>query len=338
MLKFSNNCDSVALSNIFIDSYQSFSFHRAHIQQAMSMVRDIVPTLPKEAGRYMGLEVEMEQIKFAPGVETVFEEELYDPCIPASLFFRTVEDHSLRENGLEFVSKTGLTKDQIIFGLQHLFTTDVFKVPPKNSIRTSVHVHVNIMDMTMGQFKSMLLFYLFLEPYMFKISGQRYRNIFCQPVVNSSMPIYALLASTGNHSFLASLGVWTKYSALNLACARTMGTVEFRHHCGASSSKEISNWMCFIDLLFEVAKDYTNPEQLLKTILLHIHNETFDNFMSTTFNIPFEGYDEHTKTVLSELVDRSQINYDELSDSTRTKKKSLSYSITNTSEPVYATF
>lgn len=128
------------------------------------------------------------------------------------------------------------------------------------SERTSVHVHVDVRDLTKEQLWSMLLVYAAIEPMLFRYAGEkRKHNIFCVPFCSSSTYVKSKDKDFGvsiNHiMFLA-----TKYTAFNMACIKDFGTVEFRHMQGNSDPNYIFPWVMMLVLLKTFVKQHTLQE------------------------------------------------------------------------------
>ena len=144
----------------------------------------------------IGIEVEVENMwKQAPAPE---------------LYWDAKEDHSLRNNGLEFTS-IPLRGYQIEYALDYLnMLIKNSGNEPDFSPRTSIHVHLNVRDMTWSQLKVLVLLYSIFERHFFHIAGtKRESSVFCVPLYKSV-----------KHSTLSKLEhittMWSKYNALNL--------------------------------------------------------------------------------------------------------------------------
>lgn len=173
-------------------------------------------------------------------------------------------DHSLKVNGMEFVT-IPLQLKYLEVELKRLF--DNFKnKPPLISSRCSVHVHVNVRDMTPEQIINMTLLYMVFERSLFRISGDRHLSNFCVPLYSCHEMVERL--------FLDALDMvswkWYKYSALNLSPiwggeSTKIGTVEFRHMHGSTDVEEIVNWCNIITSIKRAAQKFEQEE-----ILAHI--------------------------------------------------------------------
>lgn len=196
-------------------------------------------TLPKptlhcvDPTALLGIEIEVENMK-----NNVF----------LDYYWKAKADHSLRNNGLEFTS-IPLRGNQVEHALRYLNERMCQDNKPDFSARTSVHVHLNVRDMSWKQIKSLVLLYSLFEKHFFNIAGTRRENsIFCVPL-NRSTQLKALpTLENGGYK-------WHKYNALNLGTilgdddVPTYGTIEFRHLYGTNNVELLMNWVNNILLL-----------------------------------------------------------------------------------------
>lgn len=195
--------------------------------------------------------------KFIAGLECEIE------CIPASKHtsfghFQCKEDHSLRNNGWEYVSAP-LERDALInqfVDLQKWLKLDPKK--PAFSERTSVHVHVNVSSLTLKQAKNMLLLYaLYEEPFFSMVKPERRTNIHCVPLTETHLP------GRYNANIMVLRDIWSKYAATNLTRLSDLGTIEFRHHHGTSNAEEITTWIKVLDNLWSLSRQVVIDEESL---------------------------------------------------------------------------
>lgn len=150
------------------------------------------------------------------------------------------------QNGVEFISHP-VWGTAITGALEEL--GEYFKEnPPYISFRTSIHVHVNCLDMEADALVRLMLLYLMYEPALFRLHQKwnRYYNIFCVPA-HESLGIqksYAeMISMLENQGHIADGYGLSKYSALNINPLRQLGTIEFRHMGGTDNVNEISAWV-----------------------------------------------------------------------------------------------
>ena len=178
----------------------------------------------------IGIEVEVENVRHIASFE--------------GTVWNVIEDGSLRNNGREFVSLPIEAKHAEAC-LKQLFS----KLPENRSFskRTSVHIHVNVRDMTLEEIQNMTYLYLVFEKSIFNFVGEnRHKNIHCVPLLGTTL-ITSMLKSNGlfkEHMEMA----WMKYCAYNLAPTTdgTRGTVEFRHMHGTDDIDKLMTWINII--------------------------------------------------------------------------------------------
>jgi len=171
---------------------------------------------------------------------------------------KIVEDHSLRNNGREFITKP-LTLEQSLEMFKQLHSS-IEVGQSAYSSRTSIHVHVNVLDLSLDQLKHLLLLYAYLEPVFFSFVGEkRKHNIHCVPLNWTLLPKYYPLDITG------IVENWSKYTAFNMCPVFKQGTVEFRHLYGTGNFDIYKKWLNIINNLFVFVRT-TDPSWLEENI------------------------------------------------------------------------
>jgi len=211
---------------------------------------------------------------------------------PGTLFWRLVEDGSLRNNGWEFVSipMGGQTIPAALAWLKdHLARTN-----PKLdfSERTSDHVHVNVRDLSVENLYCFLLLYLVFEPLLYEYvfnscRRNREKSIFCVPVSDGieTLDIMTLLSCLERGSKEGLLGViysWRKYAGLNLHPIRTQGTVEFRHMGGMLDVPLLCQWINLL-LALKRASQQRDPKEVLEEIKELNTTSQYSQFLQRIF-------------------------------------------------------
>ena len=182
-----------------------------------------------------------------------------------------MHDGSLRNNGVEFITKPLSFKESLnTFDILHKGLT---LGPQPFSSRTSIHVHVNMTNMTLAQLKHFLLTYALLEPVFFEVAGEtRKHNIHCVPLN------FTILPSIYSKPIQDIVKAWSKYSAFNLMPVRTQGTVEFRHLYGTDDAMVYQKWLTLIKELWDFV--YNNETTTLETLLRSEHSpQTIQNIV-----------------------------------------------------------
>lgn len=130
--------------------------------------------------------------------------------------------------------------------------TETFKrrKKPHFNQRTSVHIHVDVVDMTKEELIRYFLLYTAFERILFRLCDEtRQNNPYCLPNYMSEGTKYNLGKLIGYIEDESMSGTkmqiqrWKKYCAMNLMNIVTIGTVEFRHLHGTIDAKEIKDWI-----------------------------------------------------------------------------------------------
>lgn len=187
-----------------------------------------VPELPYPV--HTGVEIEAEGVN--DGAEWLYEQTLW----------RGVGDGSLRNNGMEFVFHGPLSPDKAVQALR-LFAERGGKYD--YSKRTSVHVHVNVRDISSPALLRFLVLYLIFERVLYaRFGAERYASNFCVPA-HTNEALLNLLAQLDHgrvvHQLMRSTAVRTdyKYGGVNLSSLPRFGTVEFRFCRGTHEYEEL---------------------------------------------------------------------------------------------------
>jgi hypothetical protein len=197
----------------------------------------------------VGIEIEVENIR---------------DMVPVDFYWQYKEDGSLRNHGAEFAS-IPLRGRQVEFALDYLNTQMHMFNEPDFSNRTSVHVHLNVRDMTWDQIKVFTILYAMYERHFFHQAGtKRESSIFCVPLYKTHQLRHFMDNPDGSAS------QWHKYSAVNLgtiigseSCSK-FGTIEFRHMYGTLDTKLLISWINQILCLRQEMINTTLPDLLDK--------------------------------------------------------------------------
>lgn len=198
-------------------------------------------------------------------------------------FWTTHEDGSLRNNGIEYVTRgNGLTKEKTLEALNIL---EVFlKNNPQLqfSERTSFHVHINFTDRTLKDFHNFLTLYYMVENLLTLRAGfeGRVGNHFCLRVQDANTTKKALLEAFSN--YVPRMFELEKYLALNLNSFQRFGTLEVRCHRGTN---DVNEFRAFIDVLEELythSQALNEPREIFQGMSTSGFVEFFDEFIPVT--------------------------------------------------------
>lgn len=160
------------------------------------------------------------------------------------------KDNSLRgDNAYELITNHPMTCGEAVITVKDIFKWmdskrklhDLPRLFEFNE-RTSIHVHVDVRDLTWDQVLSVAQLYLIFEKSLFDFAGRnRFYNIFCVPLSECNL----VDQGPDQHK------VFKKYCAINLAAVRQKGTVEFRAMAGNDNTNAIVSWIYLLVSLVE---------------------------------------------------------------------------------------
>lgn len=228
---------------------------------AVNKIFDVFQSTIKYAG-------ERHQGEFGIEIETERDKE-YE--YPKSKFWRCVRDGSLRKFGVEYVLKCPVDLVESREALDEFSVFDKKYKFDKNSVSTSVHVHVNMLNDTFLTLANFLTAYALVEPLLIRYSGpDRLSNLFCLPFndAEATVPYYTQMLSYASKNAFGRMKInedTVKYSALNCAPLTKIGTVEIRSFRGETDVDVIFNWLSIIMKLktYSRKKDL-NPIKILE--------------------------------------------------------------------------
>ena len=166
-------------------------------------------------------------------------------------------DGSLRDSGFEYVT-VPISGWRIHFALNQFFSTMAEDI--RFSPRTSIHVHLNALDMKPKQIGGLLCTYLPFEQLLYRFAGaSRQYNNFCVPLMDVQGFKNLLEMFTGPRFELPNLPNH-RYMGLNLDAVRKYGTLEFRHMGGTNDKLKICRWINLIFCLKRYAMSNTYEE------------------------------------------------------------------------------
>lgn len=193
-------------------------------------------------------------------------------------------DGSLRGESCEYVSPFPVSLEEVREAL--LFLQDNLKDSTLNfSVRTSVHVHVNVSYMELSQVAAFgYLYYLLEEPLIRYCGKSRIGNRFCLRMKDAHRVIdyfRSVLSEEGTLSREArdrgeNLGYRVRYAAMNIASIPKFGSLEFRGMRGTLDVEVLSNWCKMLLSLRECAEEFKTPAKV-KTYFLRYGAEALFN-------------------------------------------------------------
>lgn len=206
------------------------------------------------------------------GIEIECEGENLNANVPIQ--WNVEDDGSLRgvfpKSRAEYVLKKPLGMVEAVAAVYDLAKCQE-KANLNFSFRTSVHVHLNVLDLTPAEYLNLIYTYLLIEEPLIRYCGQeRICNRFClrlqdaEGLMETLVPMFAKFKLKGDY-----LGDQIRYSAINLSATTKYGSLEFRAMKGNLEVKYIHDWLCALGNLKLYAKSFESPQ--------HIHDEFVRN-------------------------------------------------------------
>ncbi|NIP41352.1 MAG: hypothetical protein GWO28_01230 [candidate division Zixibacteria bacterium] len=195
-----------------------------------------------------GIEIELERMRNASELEMKY--------------WRLVNDGSLRNHGIEFVLTQPLGGADIPRALSELEKAILKgRFDPSLTDRTSVHVHMDVRELSNTELSKLIILYTIFERVLFQYAGpHRWGNIFCMPIEYAQLQIPILTDIPENDGHLFADAVFSgsrgidRYSALNLLALPRFGSLEFRMHQGEWRAEQLLRWVSILACLKEEAR------------------------------------------------------------------------------------
>lgn len=244
-------------------------------------------TSPSTKGLRFGIEIEIEGRDIHSAVEHM-----------RPSHWITENDNSLR-NGLEFKSRVAVTYEEAAESISQ-YGMFLESCNAKASARTSVHIHVNVQDLTDAQLKSFVWLSFAMEPVIMKFcTVQRNHNGYCLPAFKSTNQTRlwnSLLTNLGSRERLhMALRSMPKYAAIGGFRMRDLGTIEFRMFPGCPYAPQILWYLDILRSIYTCALD-SSVQQLQD-------RKTSDGVLSLISSVIMNNRKRVTLDELSELTE-----------------------------------
>jgi len=243
---------------------------------------------------------------FRAGIE--IEVEGMDDVSPPPKWNMTT-DGSLRNNGLEFITRNGFSGMDLERALNNV---DKFfeRNPPALSERCSTHIHVDVRDMTSKQVLNFLCLGVMVEHVLFSLFGNtRTANTFCLSTdcgTTNFGNIVECLTDDGNCPVIGRS--WSKYAAIGLKRIRDLGTVEFRMFKTILTKDEYVRVLNTLFSMKQAAMEMENPQQLVDTKLTQGMSYIFRaHFPEVAYSEDYERLVDMGVETLNDIITAAEV-------------------------------
>lgn len=184
---------------------------------------------------------------------------------PSSKYWAYVDEGSLRGRHTEFVLSKPLKGKDLIEAISEV-SSFIGSDGVEISDRCSLHVHVDVRDLSREQILAVCLLYTIFERPLYRMSGDRYFNKYCVPVAESNY-IQNGIAKISSGNVVSSSN---RYGGLNLNALSKFGSLEFRMHSGTKKRNELLLWCKVLHDLVEEGKK-NSPEDVIRLASEDVH-------------------------------------------------------------------
>lgn len=173
------------------------------------------------------------------------------------------DDGSLRNGGAEYVLTVPVARDRVRAALE-LIPPALAKSTPNASHRTSVHVHVNVQNMTFREIFSYMTVYYIFEDYLVDWCGEdRVGNLFCLRLRDAEWMLHHIRQCVRDNDLRAIPQDNVRYSALNVLAAFRYGSLEFRSLRGTTDIDLIERWVNILLKIKDFSARFERPSDVM---------------------------------------------------------------------------
>lgn len=223
------------------------------------------------------------------GIEHEFEgwrSDVHAGNTPSQYF--TERDGSLRNGGMEYILSSPLKGGELNDAL--LSMSDMYDGSDLIiNERTSTHVHVDVRDLTILQYRNFILAYIILEDILFGLcSEERIGNPYCVALGQSRHMenTFRNLQRGATRGDMFSEGL--RYGAISMNATQRMGSLEFRMRETIPVYNDILQWVnillgmrdfavnkCSLDYMSFIEKLHSKDPQLVLKYMLGENNTKY---------------------------------------------------------------
>lgn len=180
----------------------------------------------------------------------------------------STHDGSLRGEGREYVLRVPLSKEDAFKALDSLERAyERNETISYQSIRESVHIHINVQDMEILHLFNFITLYLTLEEILVSYCGpSREGNLFCLRASDAKYLPRALKGLILSKNFRGFADDNFRYASMNISSIPKFGSLEFRAMRGTTDFSEIKTWIELLLLVKNKSFEYLNPTQIIQSV------------------------------------------------------------------------
>lgn len=178
--------------------------------------------------------------------------------------WRAEQDGSLRGENMEYILAKPLKKADVRDALESL-AGELKNSKLDFSFRTSVHVHMNVQNLTFNQYLALLYTYLLLEEPLVNFCGKsRKGNRFCLRLQDAEgiLEMFDKLFRKGDEYLHAIHIDGVRYASVNIGATVQYGSLEFRAMRGTMDVDTLVTWVEMLDAVKRFAINLDDPYEV----------------------------------------------------------------------------
>lgn len=234
-------------------------------------------------------------------------------------FWNIIEDHSLRDGGVEFVNKAPVRGADLRASIDEL--ADFLRGHCVHlSHRCSMHVHIDVRDKDIEFIEKLYRIYTLFEPALYYAGVKdRYENIYCPGLTHATEQVKTAGQAFSVKSLTRLVDYGCKYTGFNFLPMREFGSVEIRTHAGTLDMREMHAWIDTLQAIIKFASVNT-LEDVKELASLDVDMAATlvwgESLARTIICPPLYKYWGNAKLNLLylDLIDEALLSYDEGAD------------------------
>ena len=252
------------------------------------------------------------------GIELEAEFDAARAPVPQYKDWLAKPEGSLRDVSMEYVSASPFKVDKYlrdkIDNLCNAINAPAFKVR-KDSPRTSIHVHTNILGLTPTQMFTFGVAYWTIENALFNYCGPgRKNNLFCLRLTDATGAAEylsdTLKMCVGNELFHYLKSDAIRYSGINWNAAPKFGSLEFRGMRGSTDPEVMYTWAKGLhDLKVNSTSNFKSPAELLDSYAVMDKEVYLGRLLSPEFAKIIKSYANWTEGMDENVCILSDLAY-----------------------------
>ena len=215
------------------------------------------------------------------------------PRVTGKRYWTSVKEASLRGEGKEYILVKPISRKEVYYALEELYAT--FKrngTQIYDSDRTSVHIHMNVLDIPLVKVFNIVFLYYMFEKMLINYSGEeRKGNLFCLSLEEAERGIFLLRDACKKRDLFKLDDNAIRYASLNLKSLVENGSLEFRTLRGTGDMSLICHWIKILTSIYDFGLELKEPINILEIFSCEGPDKLFDFVFKDTYQeLKYKGW------------------------------------------------